>query len=583
MSLVIARLRPARLSSSLVSSRSFSSSITLRNFDHSYDVVVVGSGCSGLTTSVVCAKNGLKVLVVEKTRYFGGTTAYSGGGAWIPNNKHQPAIGVSDSAEDAAKYLHSVLGDAFDKTKVPAYIESAPKMVEWVEQNTEMKFKPVPLPDYHPTKPGASVGRTILTTEFNGRKLGNRIKQVRYPIQGYSAFGTMQADPAELVYLTNPFGSVSNLVKSATRALGYVADLVRFGKGAYMCNGNAIVGSLMYTALDLGVDIWNFTPAVAPILDNGRVTGIEVVHDGVLQRIEARKGVVLASGGFGRSPEARTVVPHEWCACPSGNTGDGKRIGLESGGALPPKNVDNAIFAPISLHTPSKGPIRRFPHFAIDRSKPGSIIVGPDGKRFVNESLPYQEFVKTMHERKIKKAFYIGDKHYLRKYGMGMALPWPYPIGSLKRSGYLISAPSIAELAEKIGVPASTLSDTVATMNKYAETGKDAEFGRGDNVYDQFYGDASTKLPNPNLGKCESGPFYALPLYPGNVSVLYGLQTSIDAEVLSKDDTSKPVPGLFAVGLDQNTVFKGAYPGGGSSIGPGMTFGYRAGLKLSQA
>ena len=547
-------------------------------YDAVYDVVVVGSGCSGLATAVTAAKHGLKVLVLEKTRYFGGTTAYSGGGAWIPNNHHQPSIGVQDSSPQAEIYLQQVLGDLYDKEKIQTYINSAPQMAKWMEANSQVRFKPVPLPDYHVSKKGASIGRTLLTKEFDGRKLRRLVKDVRYPIQGYSAFGTMQADPAELSILTNPFKSFANLFFATRKVLRYLSDLAIYGKGTAMANGNALVGQLLYSAQLQGVQMWNHASAVKTVQDQGRVIGLDLVKEGKNITVQARKGVVLASGGFGRSQEARDFVPHDWCAAPRGNTGDGKRIGVESGGSLPPKNPMNAIFAPISLLKVSNGPVRRFPHFAIDRSKPGSIIVGPDGRRFANESEPYQEFVTTMHQKGIEKAYYIGDRTHLRKYGMGMALPSPYPIGRLLRQNYLLQAPTIPDLAQKIGVPVDTLQETVAEYNSFARTGQDTQFHRGETIYDQFYGDPIIQ-PNSNLRPCETGPFYALPLYPGNVSTLYGLNTNVDAQVL--DEQGQAIDGLFAVGCDQNSVFKGAYPGGGSSIGPGMTFGYRAGLKLA--
>lgn len=348
-----------------------------------------------------------------------------------------------------------------------------------------------------------------------------------------------------------------------------------YGKGSGMSNGNALVGRLVYTLVERNVDMRNNTPALDTILDDsGRVIGLVALSNGKEVRIGARRAVVLASGGFGRSEEAKIYVPHEWCAQPRGNVGDGKRIGVASGGTLGPRNPDNAIFAPISLLRPNTGPVRRYPHFAIDRSKPGSIIVDSSGRRFANESQPYQEFVGIMHQKKIKKAFFIRDRTFLRKYGMGMALAWPYPIGRLIRQGYLIQSPSIEGLAENIGVPASTLQETVAKCNENAMTGKDPDFKRGENIYDQFYGDPEVK-PNPNLGRCDRGPFYALPLYPGNVSTMFGLETDIYGRVAASN--GEAVHGLFAVGCDSNSILRGTYPGGGSSIGPGMTFGYRAG------
>ncbi|KAL2847565.1 FAD binding domain-containing protein [Aspergillus pseudoustus] len=545
-----------------------------------FDVIVVGSGCSGLTTAFVAAKHGLRVLVVEKTRWFGGTTAFSGGGAWIPANKHQPSIQIEDSTGEASKYLHNVLGPLYNQDLIAAFLKSGPEMVEWMEAHSKVAFKPVPLPDYHVSTPGASVGRTLLTKEFDGRVIGKLIKDVRYPLQGLSAFGTMQVDPAALPKLTNPFGSIGNLGYAIQIVSRYILDVIAWGKGTAMANGNALVGRLLASLQREGVQLWNNSAALETVLEHGRVTGLKVHHSGHTIPLRVTKGVVLASGGFGRSPEAQEYLPHEWTASAPGSTGDGKRIGLQSGGALAPKNPMNGIFAPISLLKVPGKPIRRYPHFAIDRSKPGSLIVGPDGKRFENESAPYQEFVSTMHRKGIQKAFYVGDRTHLRKYGMGMALPWPYPIWQLLRRGYLEHAPTISALADKIGVPRVNLERTIEQFNSFAATGKDLEYSRGANEYDRFYGDSSVK-PNPNLGACQRGPFYALRIYPGNVSTLFGLATNTDAQVL--DARGNPIAGLYAVGCDQNSVFGGAYPGGGSSIGPGMTFGYRAGLSLARS
>lgn len=511
--------------------------------------------------------------MLEKTNLYGGTTAFSGGGAWIPHNKHQRSIGVDDSRKQAERYLHEVQGDLFEADKVDAFLETGPKMVEWMEENTAVRFKGVALPDYHPEKPGASVGRTLLTEGFDGRRLGSRVKEIRYPIQGYSAFGSMQADPSELGALTAPFRNWKNFAHGTSKLLRYITDLLRYGKGTDMANGNALIGGLFYSAVNNGVDFWRNSAAVS-VIGEGGVDGL-VVSRGKDEsvRVLARRAVVLATGGLGRSPLARKYVPHEWTVVPRGNTGDGIRLAESAGAVLPPPNPDNAIFAPISLLHRADGTTRRFPHFAIDRAKPGSIIVAKDGKRFVNESRPYQELVKTMHEKDIQRAFFIADRTFLLKYGMGMALPWPYPILSLLRQGYLIKAPSVEELARKMEVDAVQLRKTVDQYNSFARAGKDDDFQRGENVYDKFYGDANV-LPNPSLAPCIKAPFYALPLVPGNVSITWGVLTNRNAQVLRADGSS--VSGLYAVGCDQNSIMRGTYPGGGSSIGPGMTFGFRA-------
>lgn len=551
-------------------------------FDEKFDVVVVGSGCAGLTAAAVAGRFGQRVLVVEKSRYFGGTTAYSSGGIWIPSNKYQKELSVYDSLDRAREYLKKVVGNLYEPIKMNAFLQSGPQMVEWMEENTAVKFRSIPLPDYHCTEVGASSGRTIGVESFDGRQLGALVADIRYPLQGYSAFGTMQVDPFDLDKFKRPFSNMQNF-SFCLRSIGnYAFDFVKYGKGSYLANGNALIGRLLYTLkANPNVHLWNETAARTAILEDDKVTGLLVsLASGKELRIKASKGVVLATGGLGRSEEAKEYIPHEWNAQPKGIVGDGKRIAIQAGGTMAKANSDNAIYVPISLLVPSKGtgPIRRFPHFSLDRSKPGSIIVDSTGHRFENESAPYQEFVKTMHARQIKKAYMIGDRHFLKEYGMGMVLPWPYPNWRILRTDYLVQDSTVEGLANKLGIPPDTLKKTVAQCNNNADTGLDPLFHRGETVYDRFFGDASAK-PNPSLGHCSTGPFYALPIYPGNVSALIGLRTDENARVLAED--GNPVPGLFAIGCDQNNVMCGTYPGGGSSIGPAMTFAYRAGLFLS--
>ncbi|KAI8714830.1 FAD-binding-2 domain-containing protein [Fusarium sp. LHS14.1] len=475
-----------------------------------FDVVVIGSGCAGLTAAVVAAKHGLRTIVLEKSNFFGGTTAFSGGGAWMPNNMYQKTINVADSLESAEKYLRNVLGDLYDHDMIVAFLQNPPPtMLQWMQTHTHVKFKPVALPDYHVEKEGASVGRTILTQEYDGRQLGRqRLRSIRYTLQGYHAFGSMKADPAELPVLSNPFQSMSNLVGCIREITRFGLDVLLYGKGSEMANDNALVGRLVKSCDDAGVEL----QASSPVTQLKRLDGTGAFNvvaqdsQGHVKEFVATKGVILASGGFGRSQDARAYLPHDWSVQPKGNVGDGQQLGREVGGAMPPPNPKNGVFAPVSLLRTMSGQIRRYPHFSVDRTKPGSIIINTDGKRFANEAEPYQEFVQTMHEQGIEKAFLVADSRFLRRYGMGMALPWPMSPRSLIAQGYLVKARTLYELANKIKVSHEALRDTVAACNGNAVKGLDPEFGRGQSSYDLFYGDPSADFPNPSLGTLHDHP-----------------------------------------------------------------------------
>jgi succinate dehydrogenase/fumarate reductase flavoprotein subunit len=547
------------------------------------DVVVVGSGAAGLTTAVVAAQAGLSVLVVEKAPYFGGTTAYSLGAPWIIANHHQKELGLEDDPRVGALYLRNVLGELYDVDKVAAYIASGAEMLAYMEANTECRWNGVPMPDYNPELDGARAGRTLLIRAYNGSVLGPYLRQLRRPLRGFSVFGTMQVDLMEGPRLKSTFKSLPGFLYATRKMAGFLLDLARFGRGAYLANGNALVGRLMRSALDAKVEMWRDSPAMQLMSEGGAVTGIVIRRGAERVTVGARIGVVLASGGFGANADLRAKYipyPSEHISVqPEENVGDGIRLGQEAGGVLGPINPENGVWAPVSVLRGKDGSILgKYPHFGPDRAKPGSIIVDTLGRRFVNEATPYQRFVRTMHERGVTRAYFLGDRRFLREYGMGFALPAPYLVGSLIRQGYLIEAPTIETLADKIDVDSATLKETVAKFNENAKQGIDPLFRRGENVYDHSQGDFEHK-PNPNIAPLERAPFYAVVICPGDVSTVYGLKTNVDAQVLSENGAV--IPGLYAVGLDQNSVMRGEYPGGGSGIGPGMTFGYRAALHLA--
>ncbi|VWX50035.1 FAD-dependent oxidoreductase [Novosphingobium sp. 9U] len=548
-----------------------------------YDVVVVGSGVAGLTAAVVAAKQGLKVLVAEKAELFGGTTAFSSGGAWIPNNPYMASVGQHDTPEEAYTYLRATLGNSYDTDLVEAFVETGPEMLKFMDEKTKVRFYPVLLPDYHPGEPGAKAARTIIAEAFNGRELGDYIRHVRNPLPGYVAFGSFQTDMQHVPKLTSAFRTWEGFRFSAKRMAGFVRDVVTYGKGTHMAHGNALVGRLMRTALDAGVTLRRDTPAVRLDESDGRVVGIVLEIGGQQRTIGVRNGVVLASGGFGANLEMRAkyipLAEDHLSAQPAENVGDGIRMGQGAGGVFAEPNISNGIWAPCSAHRAKDGTIKSvFPHFGPDRGKPGTIIVDTEGRRIGNEASPYQEFVSHMNASGIRKAWFIGTKVALRKYGMGVAMPAPLPYRHLVRDGYLIEAGTIPGLAHKLGIPKANFEQTIARFNEFAARGEDPDFGRGSNSYDNAQGDFN-HTPNPNLAPLDRGPFYAIEIHPGDCSTTLGLKTTPDGQVLNAE--SQPVPGLFAVGLDMNSLMYGRYPGGGSSIGPALVFGYRAGRKLA--
>ncbi|KAJ9616199.1 hypothetical protein H2204_013994 [Knufia peltigerae] len=550
------------------------------HFDTTYDVVVVGSGGAALVAAVTAAKkHGLSVLVTEKSRWFGGTTAFSGGGAWIPANHLQPSLGFSDSKEKAEKYIRGMMGELYDERTVASFLENAPKMAKWLEDETALGWTGVPMVDFYSSAEGAVPGRMLLPKSFDGRKLGRTVQDIRYTLQGWKAFDSMQVSAEEIPMMTHPFASLGSFIHVVSKLLRYWRDRIRHGKGTFLANGNAMIGSLIYTLQQVKGELWNNSPATKIIMDGGRATGI--VIDRKAQgsvRVRASKGIVLASGGFGRAGQAHLYGPREYCMSPASNLGDGIRIATDVGGTLSKPIADSALYVPISTYRPKTGPVRLFPHFGQDRSKPGSIIVDVHGKRFINESEGYHQFGQEMRALSMDHCYCIVDRRFLRKYGLGFQLPAPYLLSRTLSQRYWVSAPTIPELAKKLHLPVDNLTATVRRFNKYAIKGEDPDFHRGERLWDNMFGDLENK-PNPNLRPCDQAPFYAVKLYPGNASTLHGLETNEYAQVLDK--AGSPVPGLYASGNDNNSIWRGTYPGGGSSIGPGTVFGYVAANQIA--
>ncbi len=555
------------------------------------DVLVAGSGAAGLTTAFTAADAGLDVLVVEKEPVFGGTTAYSAGVIWIPGNRLARQAGLKDSPADALAYMAQEAGEFFDEAKARAFVEHAPRMLDYMLEHSHVRYQLIPnWADYHPLRPGASSGgRSLLPEPFDGRRLGHRFQELRAPIATMMLFGGMSVSRSDIPHLFNATRSPRSGLHVLRLLARYVRDRLSWSRGTAIANGNALVASLALSLFERGVPLWTDTPLVQLVEQDGRVVGGIVRRDGSTVEVTARKGVVLASGGFPcndawrqqRYAHVAQGKNHVRLASP-GNTGDGAQLAQALGAGFSAGASNPAAWAPVSKLPHPDGSFTPYPHF-IDRCKPGFIAVDRRGKRFTNEADSYHDFVPAMvracaQDERVE-AFLICDHATIRRYGMGVVPPFPMPIARYLACGYLVRGATVGELARQLDIAPGSLEATVQRYNEFARLGQDPDFGKGSNVYNHFGGDPGCK-PNPNLAPIERGPFYAVRLEPSDLGTFQGLRTDASARVLRAGD-GQPIPGLYAAGNDMASVMGGAYPGAGITIGPAMTFGYIAAKHLS--
>jgi succinate dehydrogenase/fumarate reductase flavoprotein subunit len=557
------------------------------------DVLVAGAGAAGLTTAFTAAQQGLKVIVAEKEAVFGGTTAYSAGVIWIPGNSLAKAAGIQDPPQDALRYMQEEAGPHFDAAKAQAFVREAPQMLDFMLRESHVRYQLVAnWADYHPLRPGASQGgRSLLPEPFDGRRLGAHFKRLRSPISTMMLFGGMSVSRADIPHLFNATKSMRS-GSHVLRMLGrYALDRLRWPRGTAIANGNSLIARLALSLFERDVPIWTQSPVRELLVEQGRVVGAIVEQEGQAVEVRARKGVVLASGGFPRNEALRQAhYPHVAAGknhvplAPPGNVGDGARLATAVGAGLGENESNPAAWAPVSLLPGDDGSTTPYPHF-IDRCKPGFIAVDRRGLRFANEADSYHDFVPAMvqacrNDERVE-SFLICDHRTLRRYGMGVVPPFPMPIGKYLDKGYLVRGHSLQELAQRLGIDVDGFVRTVEQYNTYVDKGVDADFSKGSNVYNHFGGDPKCQ-PNPNLAPIVEGPFYAVRLQPGDLGTFKGLVTDEHARVLRLSDR-QAVPGLYAVGNDMGSVMGGAYPGAGITIGPAMTFGYIAARHLAQA
>ena len=553
------------------------------------DVLVLGSGAGGLSTAITARKHGLEVIVAEKAAVFGGTTAFSGGVLWIPGNPHCPAA-RQDSRERALEYLRNEAGAGHDPAAAEAFVDAAPRMVEWFERETCVRFVPTLYPDYHPTVGGGvDVGRSILAQPFDIRELGPDMARLRPPLRTITFIGMMfNSSNADLKHFFRFTKSWTSFAYVARRLLQHLGELARHGRAVHVTSGNALAARLAKSALDLGIPIWTSAPARRLLVEDGRVRGAVVMREGRPVEVRARRGVVLACGGFAHDlARTRAAYPHlrqggeHLSPVPADNTGDGIALGEAVGGRFEIRLANAAAWMPVSRVPWGDGSVGVFPHL-LDRYKPGVIAVTRQGRRFCNESESYHDVGAAMIEacrgQPETAAWLVCDRATLAKYGLGIVKPAPMPVGRFLRNGYLLQGRTLAELAQRAGIDPAALEATVREYNEGAVHGEDRQFGRGTTSFNRYLADPA-RQPNPCVAPVGRGPYYAVKLVMGDLGTFDGLATTVEGQVLRPDGT--PVPGLYAAGNDRASVMGGNYPGAGITLGPNMTFGWITGRHLA--
>ncbi|MFU8649153.1 FAD-dependent oxidoreductase [Lysinibacillus sp. RSDA_15] len=549
-------------------------------WDASFDVVVVGSGAAGLTAGLSAKLQGLKSLVIEKTDRYGGASAISGGALWIPNNHVIKGEGVPDTHELARQYLDATIGDRVPEALKEAYITKGPEMLRFLYNKTNhMRFQYAKgYSDYYPEKLGGlSQGRSIEPLIFDLTKMGSLADHMRRATLSTKGF-TMNS------YEFHKVNMITRTFKGKTTALRLGIRLVKskVTKSEPVALGEALVARLRLSLAEVNGELWLSTAFKNFIMDNERVVGVIIERDGQEQRIEAKRGVVLSSGGFSHHQALRekylpAPTNAAWTSSPVGQTGDIIEPSVTIGATL---DLMDKVWGAPSVIDPQGQPF----FLVADRGVPNMVVVDSAGQRYVNEAAPYHEFVDTMykHQEETKQAvpsWILIDTAAKSRYIFTGLFPGQAFPKSWYDHGIVKSAETIEDLARQMDVPKENLVETVNRFNIFAHNGHDDDFNRGDSAYDNYYGDPT--LPNPNLAELKKAPFYALRLYPGDIGTKGGVVVDEFARVVKKD--GQPIEGLYASGNCSASIMGETYPGPGATIGPGMTLSYIATTHMANA
>ncbi|MDB5971973.1 MAG: FAD-dependent oxidoreductase [Hydrocarboniphaga sp.] len=564
-------------------------------WDAEYDVIVVGSGAGGMTAALCAKQQGLSALVIEKDVLFGGTSAVSGGGIWIPNNHDIAPNGGSDSFEEALTYLKHLIGDATPIEKIEAYLQHAPQMVQYIGVHFDLPYHSVvKYPDYYSDQPGGKDGwRSMEPFEIDAARLGDDYERMRAAYPGTMLMGriSMNQVEAHTLFSRGP-GWVWLMLKMFTKYWTDFRWRRKTPRDRRLTLGQALVARLRLAMkknqVPLQLETGMESLIQQPSPDGDRVVGIVVNRQGRKLRYKARRGVMLACGGFESNQAMREqYLPHPtstaWSAAPPINHGDGIRAGQSLGAALRHMNL---VWGSPTVRKP--GTPQQITLF-VERGMPGCVAINQQGRRFVNEAAAYPDFLDAMYADQARgnqaaPCWLVFDATFRYKYPMGIFLPGQIEPDSRLPKDWLdqvyYRADTLTELSKKIGVDPAELAKTVAAMNRYASTGVDTQFGKGSTPIDRYYSDPSVK-PNTCLGPIVKAPFYAVKLDAGDIGTKGGLVTDVNARVLREDGSV--IEGLYATGNTTAAVMGPKYPGAGATLGPAMTFGYLGAMHMAKA
>ncbi len=548
-----------------------------------YDVVVVGAGGAGLAAALFAAIEGASVLLLEHTGLVGGTTAWSAGTTWVPGTHHAAKVNPTDTLQAARTYLDAAIGDHAAPALRQAFLDHGAAAIQRMEDHSAVQFRPCPRhPDYLSDLPGSTLcGRALEPVPFDGRLLGHLFALLRPPIPEFTVLGGMMVDRSDINHLlarTRSWASFRHVCKIVLR---HGADRLRYPRGTRLVMGNALVARLLFSLSQRGHVTLALNTTLEQLGDSGDAQGapvrsVVIVQNGQRCTVQVKGGVVLAGGGFNRNAAQRQHklpgTDAAWCPGAPGHTGVAQDLARLRGAQEGQGGASHAFWAPVSRRLRADGSLATFPHFVMDRAKPGFVTVNRRGQRFVNESTSYHLFGMSMQrpENAAVPAYLVCDAEALRRYGMGMVRPGSKGLAPFLADGYLTQGTTLHELAHKLGVDAQGLQASVAQINHYAETGVDTDFGRGSTAYAHHIGDRSLGHKNPNLGPIATAPFYAVRLYPGDIGAATGLATDASARVLGANGLA--IDGLYAVGNDMHSIMGGIYAAPGITLGPGLVF-----------